>query len=359
MKTTEYYENLLDNNKPARVIIDLAQKNTGGDAMLCFILAEARRMTGDFGRAIPLYNKAIKLYKKETAAPDYAANIIDMNLALAKTYRTLGNAKKARELAELCLKSALIHKLKDYEIASLQELAMALRAGGKLGEAKKNLAAALNYYKKQKDFGGQSFIYWALGGIARLEGNFKQGIRDFERSISLAKKIKDKIGVAYGYCGLAGISRIAGDIAACAANYQKAENIFKNTDDVFGKAYTNCGMANGLRQLGRYDEALKRYAAADKLYSQINDKVDLGFVKWGRADVLRRQNKLKEALAELQKAKKLFADSDETRGRLLTDFVTAQVLYALGRRAAALRLHAAAMARARKEGLHTYLEVYT
>jgi tetratricopeptide (TPR) repeat protein len=82
-------------------------------------------------------------------------------------------------------------------------------------------------------------------------------------------------------------------------------------------------------------------------------------VKWGRADVLRRQNKLPAALAELRKAKKLFAGSDETRGRLLTEFSLAQVLYALGRRAEAVRIYDAALARARKEGLHTYLEVYT
>jgi hypothetical protein len=34
-------------------------------------------------------------------------------------------------------------------------------------------------------------------------------------------------------------------------------------------------------------------------------------------------------------------------------------LYALGRRAEAVRIYSAALARARKEGLHTYLEVYT
>jgi tetratricopeptide (TPR) repeat protein len=358
MKQLQYFENLLDDNKPAEVVKELAGYK-GGDAMLCFILAEARRMLGNFEKAITLYNKAIKVYKAKTANADYMTTIMDMNLALAKCHRTLGNAKKAGDLAHLVWHAAEINNLEDFKIQAMQEFALALRAGGELSKSKEILKEVLSYYKKEKDFGGEGFIYWALGGIARLEGDFSGGVKYFELSINLAKKIKDKISEAYGYCGLAGISRIAGDITGCVLNYKKAEGLFKNTDDIFGKAYTNCGMANGLRQLGKCEEALKRYDLADKLYCGINDKVDLGFVKWGRADILRRQNKLPAALAELRKSQKLFAGSDETRGQLLTAFARSQVLYALGRRAEAIRTYNAALTRARSEDLHTYLEVYT
>ncbi|MDR1123322.1 MAG: tetratricopeptide repeat protein [Elusimicrobiota bacterium] len=359
MKNIEYYENLLDNNKPDQVVKDLARQNTGGDAKLCFVLAEAQRMLGNFGKAIALYNKAIALYKKESAAPDYAETIIDMNLALAKCWRTLGDAKKAYELAAMARIAAQKNNLKDFEIQALQEAAMALRAGGRLTEAMQMLAKVLAYYEKEKDFAVRSFIHWALGGIERLRGNFQDGITHFGKAAALAQKAKDKPAEAYALCGFAGISRIAGDAAGCVANYLKAEKIFAKTDDTFGKAYTNCGMANGLRQLGRLPEALVRYAAADKLYAGIGDKVDLGFVKWGRADILRRQNKLPAALAELRKARKLFSGSDETRGQLLTEFALAQVLYALGRQAEAVKIYDVALARARKEGLYTYLEAYT
>jgi tetratricopeptide (TPR) repeat protein len=285
--------------------------------------------------------------------------IMDINLALAKCHRTLGDAKKAKDLAHLVWHAAEINGFKDFKMQAMQELAMALRAGGKLGEAKQMLGEVLDYYKKERDFSAVSFVYWALGGIARLEGNFSGGVKYFELSINLAKKIKNKISEAYGYCGLAGISRIAGNISVCVLNYQKAEKLFKNTDDIFGKAYANCGMANGLRQLGKYEEALKRYDIADKLYSSINDKVDLGFVIWGRADILKRQNKLQNALRELKEAKKLFANSDEIRGRLLSEFSLAQLTYALGDVKAAENIYGKAVARAKKENLHTHLEIFT
>ncbi|MDR0646432.1 MAG: hypothetical protein LBG46_05695 [Elusimicrobiota bacterium] len=358
MKPARYFENLLDNNKPARVIKELAGYS-GGDGLIYFILAEAQRMFGNFEKAISFYNKAIKFYKTQISEPDYIQTIMDMNLALAKCYRALGNAKKAQDLAHLVWHAAEINNFEDFTIQAMQEFAMALRAEGKLLQSKEILDKVLAYYKKEKDLLGQNFIYWALGGIARLEGNFALGIKYFEQSINLAKKAKDKIAEAYGYCGLAGISRIAGDVFGCVANYKKAEQIFRNTDDIFGKAYTNCGMANGLRQLGKYEEALKRYNTAAELYTSINDKVDLGFVKWGRADILKRQNKLPRALFELKEAKKLFANSDETRGQLLTEFSLAQLLYAFGNTKEAVKIYNAALKRSRAEGFYAYMEIFT
>ncbi len=353
-------EQLLDDNKPAKVAA-LLKNYKGNDAAIIFTFAEAQRMLGNFEKAILLYNKAIAVSDKQ--AQDDSVEItsaIDMRLALAKCYRTLGMAQKAQDIASAALSLAAEDSaLLDFKMAALQEIGMALRAYGKPDEAATVLKDVLAYYKKQKDYSGISFIYWALGGICRLKGQFKEGIKYFNEAIKLAQKGGDKISLAYGYCGLAGISRIAGDIAGCVGNYKKAEAIFSKTDDIFGKAYTNCGMANGLRQLGKYDEALKRYVVADKLYSSINDTVDLGFVKWGVADVLKRQNKLPQALDYLKKAKKLFASSDEIRGQLLTELALAQVLYALGKRAEAFKIYDAAVARAKAEGMGTFLESYT
>jgi tetratricopeptide (TPR) repeat protein len=364
MQDLSKYEQLLDDNKPADVLAALAAYK-GKEAQVFFVQAEARRMLGHFEQAIELYLKAIKFFEAQKPTSDEApsaraAEKADMLLALAKCYRTLGDAKTAYGAAEKALKEAQKYPdLEDFKMLSVQEMGMALRAYGKLDEAEKLLLQVMAYYKRQKDIAGQGFIHWALGGICRLKGQFKQGIAHFNLSVQLARRAGDKISLAYGYCGLAGISRIAGDIKACVDNYKKAEKIFNNTQDIFGKAYTNCGMANGLRQLGKYDEALKRYVRADMLYSSINDTVDLGFVKWGKADVLKRKNKLKEAFVELKEAKKLFASSDEIRGQLLTEFALAQLMYALGDATGAVKVYDAALVRARKEGLFTYLESYT
>lgn len=345
-------ETMLDEGRPLAAV-KILKKYKGTDAKTLFLYAEALRLSGFFEPSLKACKAALSNCKDKTLK-------IEILLSLAKNLRTLGRAKEASETAlcalKLCGGSAAFWDLK---MQAVLEQALALRAQGRLDESSCLLKRVMVYYKEIKDIAGQSFVYWSLGGICRLKGDFKAGVIYFKEAARLSGVCGDDLSVAYAYCGLAGISRIAGDIKACVKNYELAEKIFKLSQDIFGKAYTNCGMANGLRQLGKYDIALKRYAVADKLYTSINDNVDLGFVKWGKADILKRQNKLKEALLELTAAKKLFANSDEIRGQLLTEISLAQLLYVLGKKAQAQKIYFAAVARAKKEGLFTYLESLT
>lgn len=336
---------------PSKVLEILKNKRNLSPDLL-FIQGEAHRLLGSFQAAITTYAKALKNSLQ-------AEQRMDILLAMAACYRTLGVAAAAYELADDALKMASELEYEPYMLRAMQEMGIALRAWGKLDESLELLDAVLAAYTQQKDYEGMSFICWAKGGVYRLKGMLTEGIAQFKQAIRYAQKCGDEINLAYGYCGLAGISRIAGKTDDCVHFYKKAEKIFNKTEDLFGKAYTQCGMANGLRQQGKYDEALRHYNTADKLYSAIGDKVDLGFVKWGRADILKRRNKLPEALADLRSAQELFANSDEMRGQILTKLSLAQVLYAIGQVEQAEQLYAAGVAQAKKEGLHTYLESYT
>lgn len=322
------------------------------DSALLFTLGEAQRLLGSFQPAIATYARALKVTLN-------AEERMDILLAMAACYRTLGVAAAAYELASDALKMAQELEYDEFAIRAMQEMAMALRAWGKLDESLELLDMVLSAYTQQKDKAGMSFICWAKGGVYRLKGWLAEGIAQFKLAARYAKSAGDEISLAYAYCGLAGISRIAGKIEDCVRHYKQAEKIFNGTEDRFGQAYTQCGMANGLRQQGKYDEALRHYTKADALYSGIGDKVDLGFVKWGRADILKRRNKLPQALADLQEAEKLFANSDETRGQILTQLALAQVLYALGQVEEAEERYAHGVAAAKEAGLHTYLESYT
>ena len=349
--TAEEVSRLLEENKPERVLGYLKKKRSK-QAQDWFLQGEAERQLGHFETALLTYAKGLKI-------ADVVEERMDILLALAACYRTLGHAAAAYELSDETLQMARELEYDDYCVRAMQEMGMSLRAWGRLEEALEMLDTVLAAYIQNKDYAGMSFIHWAKGGIFRLQGQFQEGIAQFQQAIKLAKKIGDVISEAYGYCGLAGISRICGKIDDCVKNYKLAEKIFRKTQDTFGNAYTHCGMANGLRQQGKYAEALRNYNAADKLYSSIHDTVDLGFVKWGRADVLRRKNKMQDALKDLQEAKMLFDNSDEMRGQILTKLSLAQVLYALGRTEEAEELYAVGVAQAKKEGLHTYLESYT
>lgn len=336
---------------PSKVLAALGKKKNL-DAQALFLLGEAHRLLGSFKPAIETYAKALKTSVN-------AEERMDILLAMAACYRTLGVASAAYELADDALKMARELEYDEYVVRAMQESAMALRAWGRLDESLELLDVVLSAYTQQKDRAGMSFICWAKGGVYRLKGMLAEGIAQFKLAVKYAKAAGDEINLAYAYCGLAGISRIAGKIDDCVKNYKLAEKIFNKTEDLFGKAYTNCGMANGLRQQGKYDEALRHYNKADVLYSGIGDKVDLGFVKWGRADILKRRNKLPQALADLQSARELFDNSDETRGQILTKLALAQVLYALGQTEEAESLYDEGVKQARAEGLHTYLESYT
>ena len=344
-------EELLEENRPSEVLEKLLSVRTK-DAAAWFLTGEAQRQLGSFEQALKSYANALQ-------SADQAETRMDILLAMAACYRTLGHSAAAYELAQDAFKMAQELEYGEFTVRAMQEMGMALRAWGRLEEALDLLDAVLSAYTQLKDYAGMSFIHWAKGGIFRLQGHFQEGIAQFKKAISLAKKAGDDISLAYGYCGLAGISRICGKIDDCVKNYKLAEKIFRKSEDLFGKAYTNCGMANGLRQQGKYDEALRHYNAADKLYSSINDTVDLGFVKWGRADILKRKNKMEAALKDLQEARVLFDNSDEVRGQILTKLSLAQVLYALGQTQEAEELYEAGVAQARAEGLHTYLESYT
>jgi len=347
----EQLENFLNQNKPSKVVAAL-KTYKGKDAEVLYLLGEAQRMLGSFEPAITTYIKAAA----NAAAAETKMEIL---LSLAACERTLGRAESAFHTAAAVEVLAEGLEYEGFKIEALQEMGMALRAQGKLQQALEYLNEVLAHYVSEADFGGISFILWAKGGIFRLQGHLPEGIKTFKDSIKYAKKAGDKINEAYALCGLAGISRIAGDLKACVNNYKAAYKIFAKTEDVFGKAYTNCGLANGLRQQGLYAQALKYYHTADKLYSAIGDKVDLGFVKWGRAEVYKKQNRLNDAAADLKAAEKLFSGSDEKRGQILTMLSTAQVLYALGRTDEAKVKYDDGVALAKKEGLNTYLEIYT
>ena len=344
-------ELLLDEGRPSEALRVLAAA-PDKDAFAWFLTAEAQRQLGWFEDALKSYAVALQL-------ADEAELRMDILLAMASCYRTLGHSAAAYELADETLEMAQELEYDEFIVRAMQEMAMALRAWGRLDESLDLLDAVLAAYTQQKDYAGMSFIHWAKGGVFRLQGQFEEGVAQFKKAITLAKKAGDEISVAYGHCGLAGISRICGQIDECVKNYKLAEKIFRKSEDVFGKAYTNCGMANGLRQQGKYDEALRHYNVADKLYSSIHDTVDLGFVKWGRADILKRKNKMSEALKDLQEARVLFDNSDEKRGQILTKLSLAQVLYALGQTDEAEELYQLGVEQARAEGLHTYLESYT
>ncbi|MFA6583127.1 MAG: tetratricopeptide repeat protein [Elusimicrobiaceae bacterium] len=341
----------VDQGKPSEAYKLLA-KLKAPDAKANFLTAEALRMLGKFAEAITGYSAALS----KARDPEFKTEIL---LGLAACQRTLGKGETAYKTALEAAGLAVDLDLDELLLGAKLEAALALRAMGRFDKALTALQEIFEVYRANKDYQGMGYLHWAVGGIYRLQGRFDLSLYEFKSAVALAKKQKDETALGYAYFGLAGVSRIAGNIADSEKYYRLADGIFKGGDDIFALAYVNCGLANALRQKGAYDEAYLRYLKADELYSSINDEPDLGFVKWGLGNILLKRGKIKEAYAMFAQAETLFGKYDEMRGRLLTQFSLASADYLLGnKRQAALRFDRAYQL-ARKEGLFTYLEMFT
>ena len=316
-----------------------------------YLYGEAWRLKGIFDKAIAAYGTA--LMRGLPAAEFFCQALIKT----AACHRALGYEKQAFTFSEAAIKAAA--KAPALKREAELELAMAHRLKGDFKKAGAMLERLLRAYLKENDYGAAAFILWALGGLYRLEGRYGLAIESFKLSAAYAVRDHDNSARGYALFGLGGVLRVAGFMAPARAAYVQARKLFLKTEDTFARAYAECGLANVLRQLGELDAAFKGYRRAHRLYSAIGDKPDLGFVEWGLGEVYKKRGEFKSALACFKNARRLFHGHAELRGEILSELSMANVHYLEGRTAEADKMYSAAVAKARKHGLHTYLETFT
>ncbi|HOW90532.1 MAG TPA: tetratricopeptide repeat protein, partial [Elusimicrobiales bacterium] len=331
----------------------LAALNTPGgrDGSWYYLHGEAWRLKGVFERAIASYGTAVT-----KGLPDAGA-LCRALIRTAACHRALGHEKQAFAFARAA--AALSARAPELRAEAELELAMALRLKGDFSRAGTMLERLLRGYTREGDDGAAAFILWALGGLYRLEGRYKDSIKAFRLSMARARKDKDRAAEGYALFGLGGVLRVAGFMATARGAYVRARALFSGTSDVFARAYAECGLANVLRQQGELEAALKGYRRAHALYSSIGDRPDLGFVEWGLGEVYKRRGEFRRAMAAFRKARKLFDGNSEPRGEVLSELSMANLHYLKGRTAEADSLYFRAVAKAKKHGLHTYLETFT
>lgn len=350
----EHIYGLLENNKPDAALkalktVRLAPGMLKGN--IHFIRGEAWRLKGIFNKAIKEYANALK------AGLPTAELFCRALIRSAACYRALGHQKMTFAFAAAAVKAA--SKVPGIKSEAELELAMAYRLKGDFAKSSAMLNRLLRNYRKQRDHEACAFILWALGGLYRLEGRYAEAIRAFENSISSAIKAGDEFSRGYAIFGLGGVLRVAGFMKRARASYAGARKIFAGTGDIFARAYAECGFANVLRQEGELEEAFKGYRRAHRLYSSIDDKPDLGFVEWGLGEIYKKRGDFSKAMKCFKTARRLFDGHAETRGEVLCELSMANIHYLEGRTSEADHTYFAAVAKARKHGLHTYLETFT
>jgi len=317
-----------------------------------YLYGEAWRIKGIFDKAIASYESSMTW---GLPAPEFLCQAL---IKTAACHRALGHEEQAFAFAGAAIRTASKMAPALKREAEL-ELAMAHRLKGDFKKAGVMFERLLRAYLKEDDHGAAAFILWALGGLYRLEGRYALAIESFTLSGAYAKKDRDSSARGYALFGLGGVLRVAGFMAPARDAYVRARKLFLNTEDTFARAYAECGLANVLRQLGELDAAFKGYQRAHRLYSEIGDEPDLGFVEWGLGEIHKKRGEFKKAMACFKRARELFDGHAELRGEILSELSMANVRYLEGRTAEADKLYFFAVAKARKHGLHTYLESFT
>ena len=368
----EKISDLVEAGRPEEAFkaLKAAGRPRGFEGRWYYLYGEAWRLKGLFNKAIAAYESAM------TWGLPAAGFLCQALIKTAACHRALGHEKQAFAFAAAGIKAASLAPWgkplqrcppvaqSPGRGAALKreaelELAMAYRLKGDFKKAAAMLERLLRAYLKEDDNGAAAFILWALGGLYRLQGRYELAIESFRLSGAYAAKDHDNSARGYALFGLGGVLRVAGFMEPARAAYVRARKLFLRTEDTFARAYAECGLANVLRQSGELDAAFEGYQRAHKLYSKIGDKPDLGFVEWGLGEVYKKRGDFKSAMARFKAARRLFDGHAELRGEILSEFSMANVHYLEGRTAEADRMYLAALAKARRHGLHTYLESFT
>lgn len=313
-------------------------------ALFFYYYAEIFRIKGLIKKSIFYYEKTIRVINDKNKK-------FDALLKLISLYRTIGNVKKAR------LYLTIAQKMNPNSLELMIEKAMYLRLVERYREAINTFNKLIKYYSKYKDFQALSYIYWAVGGIYRNNGDLKNSIKSFQKAIKYSNLVKDKSMKLYSMLGLAGVLRISGDIKTSYKLYHLATKMADRTD-LFARAYSFCGTANALRQMGKINNALRYYKIALKLYQKIKDNPDTALVLWGMAECYKKID-ITKSLQFINRAKKLLKNSHEIRGSILLKKIEAEIKYVLGKKKEAQRIFDSAYKLAKKYKFNTLFETFS
>ena len=355
----ELARELIEGGCPAQALRALPARGALPSALRAerdLLEAEAWREAGFFGRARGLYGRVLR--RPGDAGGDPVLRL-EASLGLASLLRSVGEGAAARRPLNEASRRSLRLGFRHYRPPIRLEGLLVDRALGRFHPSLHGLYPFPTRALRRKAVPPAAFLVWAVGGALRLQGKLMESEAAFRRSGKLARACGDSRGAGYALLGLAGVVRIAGRPGESAAHYERAGRLFAGTEDAFAQAYASCGQGNGLRQSGRLKEAERCYLRSRAIYSKLGDGPDLAYVEWGLGQVYLQTGRPALAGARLRAARTLFLRHNEERGAALSELSLSRLLYLQGRVRDAERLHAKALDRARRAGLHTHLEVFT
>ena len=303
-------------------------------------LANARSQAGDAERAL-----AVALALRNLPPPEGEDPRIDLAAATAAGalpdyQRQLDAATRAAERAEA----------EGNELLLAEALALrggALRAVGRVAEARAALERARSLYAAHGHRSGVSATDTALGGVLLDLGDPTAARAAFDAALAAALELGDRGAEAVALNNLAVLARTRGENAAARASYERVVAIFAETANHHGGAFAATNLAVCLTELGEFDEAARLAENALAVWRESDDRANLPAALGASGGVARRRGDLGAAETAWRQALALRRETGQRLGEAIAVNGLAQTLLEGGRLAEARESFGAAATLAR------------
>lgn len=250
--------------------------------------------------------------------------------SLGDLYRMTGQFERAMKMYESAVQRA--KAIGDPVMAADARIGrgLSLRALGVWPEALGDIRAAKKVYREKRDLSGLAFAQWAEAGTLRIKGDIIGALRIFTEAHRLYRSLREQEGIGFSLCGLGGASRVAGRAKRSLAFYTAANRVFAEIRDRFGQAYSLCGMANAYRMLRDYENAFRFFSGATRLYRILGDTVSYAYTLWGIGTAHKMRGDYRKAREYFIKALNMFRRTKDPRGRIYCELALEEVAVLAG-----------------------------
>ncbi|HEV7350949.1 tetratricopeptide repeat protein [Telluribacter sp.] len=262
------YNSIADNYKMHRIIAEVVKKQhpVCTDDVPSLIEALTQKLYIDHNKDNPV-DKFIWAPFGTTLLNNVqesdAANIVELQINLARVLKYLGEYQEAKELLEKAVLTKEKHFGKDHPetAASYHSLALVFRVLGDYQEAKELLEKAVLTNEKHfgKDHPETAASYHSLANVLRVLGEYQEAKELLEKAVLTKEKHfgKDHPETAKSYHSLALVLRELGEYEEAKELLEKAVRLYEKQ---FGKDHPSTAksyhsLALVLKNLGEYQEA--------------------------------------------------------------------------------------------------------
>ena len=257
-----------------------------------FAKAEELRNAGELNHALPYYQQALHLYRRNRNPRGECATLNKITLIHA----TVGNIAAARETGARATKLARSSGDRKLEAQALGNMAEIHYLSGELPQAADLYRGALQLWIETGDRPGQAETYTSLGYTASDLGQIKDAF-DF---------------------------------------YRQAMNLWQAVGDLQGEAITLTAMGRLYSRVGESQDALDLFNRALPVIERSGNRVEQARVLTGIAFVYARVGENEKAIDYYLRALSLFEIATYPNGQAATLYSLAKVYYELDQREKAL-----------------------